>query len=95
MQTVNYYRFWLLMVGAICVATIHEGLALILGVGLLVLGLVLPIFSVKIMAMGSKIENTVGEKVADKKAKEAKEDVAEAVEGVVEEVKSTEEKPAA
>ncbi len=66
MQTINYYRFWLLMVGAVCIASISPVIAVLIGLGAVGLGLVLPIFSKQIMAMGSKIETSVNKKVEKK-----------------------------
>jgi Na+-translocating ferredoxin:NAD+ oxidoreductase RnfG subunit len=64
-QTLNYYRFWMVMVGAIgAIVSLHPFMGFIAGVALAFGGVVLPMFKGKIMSVTSKIENTVEQKVS-------------------------------
>ena len=64
-QTLNYYRFWMVMVGVVgLIVSLHWTLGLLAAVVLVIAGIVLPMFKGKIMSVSSKIEDTVEAKVA-------------------------------
>jgi hypothetical protein len=64
-QTLNYYRFWMVMVGIIgVILSLHPFMGFLAGLVLAFGGIVLPMFKGKIMSVSSKIEDKVGEKIA-------------------------------
>jgi len=66
-QTLNYYRFWLVMVGIICaIMSLHAALGFVAGLALAFAGVILPMFKDKIMSITSKIEDKVEEKVSSR-----------------------------
>ena len=66
-QSINYYRFWLVMAGGLCVVSaLPSSLGFIAGLAIVALGVVLPIFSGKIIAAGDKIEHRVTDQMSKK-----------------------------
>jgi len=75
-QTLNYYRFWLVMVGIICaIMSLQAALGFVAGLALAFAGVILPMFKDKIMSITSKIEDKVEEKVSSRGKKEAVEEI--------------------
>ena len=81
-QTLNYYRFWLVMVGIICaIMSLHAFLGFVAGLALAFAGIILPMFKDKIMSITSKIEDKVEEKVSKRGKEEAVEEIETVSEG--------------
>jgi len=66
-QTANYYRFWLVMVGALAaILSLHPAVGFIAGLALVGAGVVLPLFQGKVMSLTTKVEKTVEQKISER-----------------------------